>query len=122
MKKYIGFAVIALAAVMVGGCDEGSRPSKFQSYLSGELSDCKATKVSDGSGNSITVIRCPLSATTTVQPNGKSKLTIAVVDENPSSVAPKVAPEFKIEKPEVPVATQVAPDKVIIDGVEYIKK
>lgn len=123
MKKYIGLVSIALATILVAGCEKGSRESTFQPYLTGSLKDCTATEVSDGSGNSIDVIRCPASTTTTYEKIGKTTQTTVVFEPANNDVpATRQKTDFQIEKSDIPIAEQVAPDKVVIDGVEYFKK
>lgn len=123
MKKHIGLVSIALATILISGCEKGSKESTYQPYLTGVLKDCTATKVSNGSGNSINVIRCPASTTTTQETSGKSTQTTAVFEPATNDVPmPKQTTNFKIEKSNVPVAEQVTPDKVVIDGVEYFRK
>ena len=64
-------------AVLAAGCQPSVETAKYP--LPAELQDCKLFKLSDGL-NSITVVRCPNSTTSTNYREGKSDRTSVVVD------------------------------------------
>jgi len=64
-------------AVLVAGCQPSVTTADFP--LPAELQDCKLFELSDGI-NSITVVRCPNSTTSTTYREGKSDHTSVVVD------------------------------------------
>jgi hypothetical protein len=69
MNKFI----LLCALLVITGCTPRAGQLDF-SVLPDELKDCKFFYLRDGSGNNITVARCPNSATSVVS-GGKQKRT-----------------------------------------------
>ena len=77
-KKILLLLVLAFA---ITGCKKTVIPSNYQDALQANsaLKDCTAHYVGDG-WSSITVVRCPLSTTTTSYTEGKHTETNIVID------------------------------------------
>lgn len=81
MKKTL-LATSLLTLAFLTGCGPNIvKTSVYQDALlnNKDLKDCTAHYVGDG-WDSITVIRCPLSTTTTVESDGKNTKTNIVID------------------------------------------
>lgn len=74
-SKY-GYAV---AALLLAGCSNGYSEKKFP-VLPDELKDCRFFYITNDKGESLTVVRCPISVTTTAYRQGKSTRTSVVID------------------------------------------
>lgn len=115
MNKIIASSIIAMA-VLMSGCEKGSNVSKFQDALPEGMKDCKVYNLYDGDGGRITIARCP-NSTTSVESSGKGGMA-SIVTEAPEPAKKEVI----VEKPkEIAVPVIIAPDKVVIDGVEYTR-
>jgi len=81
MKKTL-LATSLLTLAFLTGCDQNTvKTSSYQDALlnNKDLKDCTAHYVADG-WSSITVVRCPLSTTTTIESDGKNTKTNIVID------------------------------------------
>jgi hypothetical protein len=75
MKKI----VIIFALLALSGCTNKYSEANFP-VRPPELSDCKFFKMSNSSGEKITVVRCPNSTTSTTERVGKQDQTTVVTD------------------------------------------
>lgn len=72
------FAAIVL--ILIAGCTNSAREIHF-SVTPQELSDCKFYELENTSGKHITVVRCPVSDTSTTYKAGKAMVGSAVIEE-----------------------------------------
>jgi hypothetical protein len=77
--KTLRIAGLALIASTLIGCSDSAKSLSFPAAPA-ELKDCKFFYVTNSDGHRITVVRCPMSVTTTVAPQGKSRQTTVVID------------------------------------------
>ena len=75
MKQLI---IIALA-LSVLGCEADYKDSTKKFSMPPELSDCKIYDLTNVSGVRITVVRCPLSSTTTEYQDGKMRRSVTIL-------------------------------------------
>jgi hypothetical protein len=68
-----------LSILLLAGCSP-SAEEKVWPILPEALKDCKFYKLKDDAANTITVVRCPMSSTTTQYKNGKTTQTTVVID------------------------------------------
>lgn len=67
------------ALLALAGCSNGYSEKSFP-VRPDELKDCRIFGLTNDSGNSITVARCPNSVTTTTYKSGKSSRATVVID------------------------------------------
>ena len=70
--------LVALAVVFLTACSPGAKTKDYP-ILPEELRDCKFFRLTDDYGASITVARCPNSATT-VRQSDKAATTTVIID------------------------------------------
>lgn len=77
----ITLIILALLASLVtlAGCEDKATEMHFPAMPS-ELKDCKFFRLSNNSGDGLTVARCPNSTTVTTYPSGKTHRSTVVVD------------------------------------------
>ena len=77
MKKFLLIATVALLSSACSGTPRTELDSGYK--MDGVLEGCQVAKATDDSYNSITVVRCP-NSTTTTKSGGKVKQTVVVID------------------------------------------
>lgn len=109
MKKLLFVSgVLFIVALSLVGCSPSAteETAKFTVMPEG-LKDCKIYRITPTGGDSLNVVRCPLSNTTTSYSSGKTTTSVSVT-EQPSPAAS--TPELKI-------------DAVVINGQQFeVKK
>lgn len=82
MKNKIGFLIASVCVIgALTGCSKGATETTAKFSLPPELSDCKIFKLTSETGSTLTVVRCPLSETSTVV-NAKGATPVVVVETN----------------------------------------
>jgi outer membrane PBP1 activator LpoA protein len=71
--------MLILLSIVLAGCTDKVEERKFLA-MPKELADCRVFYVQNRDGNSMTVVRCPNSATTTEVRSGKSTQTTVTID------------------------------------------
>lgn len=72
--KYLPLLILLLA-----GCTNGYKTYSFP-ILPDDLKDCKFYRVDNEEGESLNIVRCPLSVTSTEYRQGKTRQTTVVID------------------------------------------
>lgn len=75
MKKII----LIFSIIGIVGCSDGYHERNFP-VRPDELKDCKIYQLESSGGGSITVVRCPQSATSTTYKSGKTTVNTVVID------------------------------------------
>lgn len=71
-------SAVLCAALVSAGCSDKVVERKFPA-MPEELADCRVFYVQNSDGHSVTVVRCPHSATTANVPSGKTtQVTVAI--------------------------------------------
>lgn len=78
MKK-LTVAVTVVTAALLTGCDSNTSSITHRYVLPPELSKCKIYDMSNGT-NSIKVVHCPNSTTTTSYRSGKTHKNVTIID------------------------------------------
>ena len=86
MKSLILSMSVILGVSILSGCEKESHEKTSSYKLPVGLEDCKIYGLTNENGNYLTVVRCPLSATSTTYSNGKSTSTVSVVETAPEKV------------------------------------
>ena len=68
-----------LGVLLLTGCSDRAREVRF-SAMPAELADCRVYYVTNIEGHAMTVVRCPLSATTAQVRSGKTTRTTVTID------------------------------------------
>jgi hypothetical protein len=76
MKK---LSLLFCLVVVLTGCGPGYKPGNFP-IVPSELKDCTFWYLRDVNGSSLTVVRCPLSTTSTTYRVGKTSATTIVTE------------------------------------------
>lgn len=71
--------IVLVLAVALAGCSDSAKEIAYPAMPDG-LKDCRVYYVTNASGNAMTVVRCPMSTTTTEVRSGKSILRSVVID------------------------------------------
>lgn len=71
--------IIIALALSVLGCEAGYKESTKRFSMPPELSNCKIYDLTNGGGAKITVVRCPLSSTTTAYQDGKIRRSVTIL-------------------------------------------
>lgn len=108
--KNVMLAVIVGSAMLLSGCNTETKEVSQNYDLPDGLKDCKMYSMNGKDGSHITVVRCPLSSTTTTHSAGKSTVTNTVI-EQPTAKA--------VEEPVVKQGKKV--DEIEINGETYRK-
>ena len=82
MKKYLTMFSILIFAMSMTGCEKEAKESTANYDMPEGLKDCKVFSLKNDSGSWITVVRCPLSSTSTTYSSGKSTATATVVEQD----------------------------------------
>lgn len=68
-----------LGVLLIAGCSDSAKEMRF-SAMPAELADCRVYYVTNSDGAAMTVVRCPLSATTAQVRSGKTTRTTVTID------------------------------------------
>lgn len=107
--KNVMLAVVIGSAMLLSGCETETKEISQNFEFPEGLKDCKMYSMRGKDGGHLTVVRCPLSATTTTHSAGKSTVTNTVI-EQPTA---KAVEETVVKKVNV--------DEVEINGETYRK-
>lgn len=80
MKKVM-LAVMISSVMLLSGCETETKEVSQNYDIPEGLKDCKLYEMKGKDGGRLTIVRCPLSATTTTHTSGKSTLTNTVVEQ-----------------------------------------
>lgn len=81
MKKPLTMLFVLIFAMSLTGCEKETKDNTASYDMPEGLKDCKVFGLKNDSGGWITVVRCPLSSTSTTYPSGKSTSTATVVEQ-----------------------------------------
>lgn len=84
MNKYhksvaVRLSAAAVVLLAVAGCSDIAEERHFPA-MPKELADCRVFYLQNSKGNSLSVVRCPHSTTTTKERSGKSDRTVVTID------------------------------------------
>lgn len=80
---------------MLSGCEKETKESTSSYALPEGMQDCRIYQMQGQNGESMTVVRCPLSSTTTDYHSGKTTRSVSVLEMAPKENAPASAPVVK---------------------------
>ena len=80
MKKVM-LAVMISSVMLLSGCETETKEVSQNYDIPEGLKDCKLYEMKGKDGGRLTIVRCPLSATTTTYSAGKSTVTNTVVEQ-----------------------------------------
>lgn len=81
MKKTFTLISVLIIAMSLSACSKETKESTANYDMPEGLKDCKVYFMRSEGGGSITVVRCPLSSTSTTYSSGKSTATATVVEQ-----------------------------------------
>lgn len=105
-KKMFMIMAAVLAMGALSGCEKETKDTTNNYVLPEGLQDCKIYNMRNTGGSNITVVRCPLSATSTTYSSGKTTASAMVVEQAPAQAA---------------LTQSKASDEVEINGETYRK-
>lgn len=106
-KKMLMIMISILAMGALSGCEKETKDTTNNYILPEGLQDCKIYNMRNTGGSNITVVRCPLSATSTTYSSGKTTASAMVVEQAPAQAASQTQTK--------------ASDEVEINGETYRK-
>lgn len=83
IKKTLVAITVMATVVMLSGCEKETVDETSAYELPQGMEDCKIFTMVKKNGNAITVVRCPLSSTTTTFKSGKTTTSATVVEAPP---------------------------------------
>lgn len=80
MNKLLAKVGFICVVVLLAGCTKTASEHTSSYMLPSGLEDCKIFSLRSDTGTNLTVVRCPLSSTTTTYNTGKTTNSVSVVE------------------------------------------